>query len=178
MLHFLVAIISIEVSDKFVELDSTNLDIRCLVSDNSLIYLNVIQLTRAGTNIVSATMDGKVFWQDEMLKTRSCGFASLTNVLASFLNLTIPKSKVRKEDMGVYFCGLSATKRDSSLYFEESEETFINITGSFYFFKCFIWYTVMHNWKVILNFEVSLQKTIQRTRLVSWEKNVQFQKLK
>lgn len=137
MLHFLVAyaVISIEVSSKFVELDSTNLNISCLVSDNSLIHLDVLQLSRAGSNIVLATMDGKVFWQDKMLKTRSYGFASLTNVLASFLNLTIPKSKVRKEDMGVYFCGLSAKKRDSSLHFEESEETFINITGSFYYFN-------------------------------------------
>lgn len=137
MLHFLVAyaIISIEVSNKFVELDSTNLKISCVVSDNSLNYLDVIQLTRAGTNIVSATEDGKVFWQDKMLETRSDCNASLTNVLASCLNLTIPKSKVRKEDMGVYRCELSAAKRDSSLYFEESEETFINITGSFHYFN-------------------------------------------
>ena len=80
-------------------------------------------------------MDGKVLWQDKMLKTRSYCIASLTNVLASFLDLTIPQSKVRKEDMGVYRCELSAAKRDSSLYFEESGETFINITGSFYYFN-------------------------------------------
>ncbi|XP_078340886.1 uncharacterized protein LOC111105801 isoform X2 [Crassostrea virginica] len=122
------AIISIEVSSKFVELYSTNLHISCLVNDNSLNKIDVIQLTRAGKNIVSATIDGNVLWQDKMLKTRSDGFASLTNVLASYLNLTIPKSNVRIEDMGVYCCGLTAENRDSSLYLDDSEEIFINIT--------------------------------------------------
>nr|XP_022295897.1 uncharacterized protein LOC111105801 isoform X2 [Crassostrea virginica] len=125
------AIITIEVSSKFVELDRTNLKISCLVSDNSLNSLDVIQLTREGTNIVSATMDGKVFWQDKMLETRSDCNASLINVLASCLNLTIPKTNVIKGDMGVYRCELSAEKRDSSLYLDKSGEIFINITEKY-----------------------------------------------
>ena len=117
--------ISIQVPNEFIQLGKTDIDIRCLVNDSEIESIDLIQLIRTNTNIVSVTKKG-VFWQDTEVKERAFADGSVNNTASSYLHMAIDRQNVTKNDGGTYFCVLSA----QHMIPEETQKTFLNITGN------------------------------------------------
>ena len=122
------ALISIQVQNPFIQLGKTDVDIRCLVNDNENERIRAIQLIRSNANIVSVTENG-VFWQDQELQHRAVAKGSVMNATSSYLHMAIVRQNVTKNDSGTYFCKSSAKDRNP----QESQKTFLNITGNYIF---------------------------------------------
>lgn len=101
------------------------------MNGTSLKQIVSLQLKRSDQYVVSKRAGGSENWQDKELASRGEVNVSLTNVLSSYLILTIPKSKVAKKDMGTYKCELNADGRNGLFIHQESDQIFINITGKY-----------------------------------------------
>ena len=119
---------SIQVQNSSIQLGKTDVDIRCLVNDSENERIRAIQLIRSNTNIVFVTETG-VFWQDQELQQRAVADGSVINAMSSYLHMAIVRQNVTKNDSGTYFCKSFAEYRDP----EESQKTFLNITGNYIF---------------------------------------------
>lgn len=131
LFHFLVAYatISIEVPNTSIELKKTDVEVKCLVNGTSLKKIVSLHLKRSDQYVVSKRAGGSENWQDKELVKRGKVNVSLTNVLSSYLILTIPKSKVATKDMGTYGCELTADRRNGLFIHQKSDQIFIEITG-------------------------------------------------
>ena len=105
-----------------------DVDIRCLVNDSENERIRVIQLIRSNANIVSVTETG-VFFQDEELLQRAVAEGSVMNPTSSYLHMVIVRQNVTKNDGGIYFCTSFVAFRNP----QESQKTFLNITGNYTF---------------------------------------------
>ena len=119
---------SIQFQTSSIQLGKTDVDIRCIVNDSENVRLKGIQLIRSNTNIVSVTETG-VRFQDTELEQRAVAKGSVMNATSSYLHMAIVKQNVMKNDSGTYSCKSFATYRDP----EESQKTFLNITGNYIF---------------------------------------------
>ncbi|XP_052680026.1 uncharacterized protein LOC128160714 [Crassostrea angulata] len=78
--------ISIQVQNTLIDYGRTDIDISCRVDGTSIESIDIIQLKRSDTNIVSISDDG-ISWQDTELQTRSKIDASILNILSSHLDV-------------------------------------------------------------------------------------------
>lgn len=100
------------------------------MNETSLDRIDVIQLKRNDTNIVSITQDGSVSWQDKQLQNRSNVTASTENINQSHLHLKIKACDVNDTlDKGMYHCELVAYHR-KRLIENHSEKKNLTITGN------------------------------------------------
>ena len=117
--------ISIQVQYNLKQIGKKGIDIRCLVNDSENESIDLIQLIRTNTNIVSVSEEG-VFWQDTEVEKRAIADGSVNYSASSYLHMAIDKESVTKNDGGTYFCVLSAKYRIP----EKTQKTFLNITGN------------------------------------------------
>ena len=122
------ALTSIQVQNPFIQLGKADVDIRCLVNDSENESITGIQLIRSNTNIVSVKEAG-VLWQDHELQQRAVADGSVMNATSSYLQMTILRQNVTKNDSGIYSCTSFAVSRNH----QESKNTFLNITGNYIF---------------------------------------------
>lgn len=121
-----------------IDYGRTDIDISCKVNETSLESIQIIQLKRNNTNIVSIS-DGSVSWQDTQLKTRSKMIESIKNILSSYLQIKIMACDVNQTiDEGSYQCTLVATGNEIPLITRVSNIVNLNITGIDLIFNLFI----------------------------------------
>lgn len=100
------------------------------MNGTSLDSIDVIQLKRNGTNIISIISDGSVSWQDKQLQNRSNVTASTENINQWYLHLKIKACDVNDTvDKGMYHCELFAHYRKNPIE-NSSEKKNLTITGS------------------------------------------------
>lgn len=122
------AYISIHVQNTLIDYGRTDIDISCRVNGTSIESIDIIQLKRSDTNIVSISDDG-ISWQDTELQTRSKIDASILNILSSHLDVKVMACDVNQtKDEGSYQCVLLATGNENPL--TVSNIVNLNITGS------------------------------------------------
>lgn len=123
------AFISVQVQNTLIDYGRTDIDISCKVNGTFLESIQVIQLKRNNTNIVSIS-NGSVSWQDTELETRSKKNASIKNILSSYLQIKIMACDVNQTmDQGSYQCALVATGNEIPLIPKDSNIVNLNITG-------------------------------------------------
>lgn len=123
------AYISVQVQNTLIDYGRTDIDISCKVNGTSLESIQVIQLKRNNTNIVSIS-NGSVSWQDTELETRSKKNASIQNILSSYLQIKIMACDVdQPKDEGSYQCALGATGNDIPFISSDSNIVNLKITG-------------------------------------------------
>lgn len=110
-----------------IDYGRTDIDISCRVDGTSIESIDIIQLKRSDTNIVSISDDG-ISWQDTELQTRSKIDASILNILSSHLDVMVMACDVNQtKDEGSYQCVLLATGNENPL--KVSNIVNLNITG-------------------------------------------------
>lgn len=130
MASYAQAFISIHVQNTLIDYGRTDIDISCRVNGTSLNSIEMIQLRRSDTNIVSI-LDGSVSYQDKQLETRSKANGSIENVLMSCLHLKIMACDVNQTiDERTYQCTLIAIGNKTSSASKISDVVNLNITGS------------------------------------------------
>lgn len=113
-----------------IDYGRTDIDISCRVNGTSLNSIEIIQLKRSDTNIVSV-LDGGLSYQDKQLETRSKANGSIKNVLMSYLQLKIMACDVNQTiDERTYQCTLIAIGNKTSSAPKFSDEVNLNITGN------------------------------------------------
>lgn len=113
-----------------IDYGRTDIDISCRVNGTSLNSIEMIQLRRSDTNIVSI-LDGSVSYQDKQLETRSKANGSIENVLMSCLHLKIMACDVNQTiDERTYQCTLIAIGNKTSSASKISDVVNLNITGN------------------------------------------------
>lgn len=122
--------ISIQVPNTFIELGTTDINIKCLINDRKFASILAIQLLRSDANIVSIREKLGVRWQDGMLQRRAVATGSVIDVTSSYLNMKIDRQNVTQNDGGEYFCSSLVQYRDNSTDSEDTERIFLNITGN------------------------------------------------
>lgn len=127
------AAISIQATDNVIKYGKTDIDILWFLNGTSLKSTDGIQLKKFNTNIVSVSQHG-IYWQDKNLQTRSKINATIEIVNPSYLHLKIFACIVERTDEATYFCDISATTADFSVYKQSSDEIFMNITGKTFIF--------------------------------------------
>lgn len=111
-----------------IDYGRTDIDISCRVNDTSIESINIIQLKRSDSNIVSIS-DVGVSWQDAKLKTRSKGRGDIKDVISSYLNLKIMACDVNQTiDERSYRCALIANGNEDTVV-QDSIKVNLNITG-------------------------------------------------
>lgn len=112
-----------------IDYGRTDIDISCRVNGTSIESIDIIQLKRSDTNIVSISDDG-ISWQDTELQTRSKIDASILNILSSHLDVKVIACDVNQTiDEGYYQCALLATGNENPLIQRVSNIVNLNITG-------------------------------------------------
>lgn len=120
-----------------IDYGRTDIDIICRVNRTSIESINIIQLKRSDTNIVSISGDN-VSWQDANLETRSKANGSITDVISSFLHLKIMACDVNQTiDGRSYHCALNANRNRES-FDQDSNEVNLNITGIYLIAHLFV----------------------------------------
>lgn len=120
-----------------IDYGRTDIDIICRVNGTSIESIDIIQLKRSDTNIVSIS-GADVSWQDAKLETRSTADGSIRDVISSFLNLKIMACDVNQTiDERSYHCTLIA-KRNGDLLDEDSNKVNLNITGIYLIAHLFV----------------------------------------
>lgn len=133
MASYAQAFISIQVQNTLIDYGGTDIDISCRVNGTSIKNIEVIQLKRSNTNIVSISNDS-ISWQDENLETRSKADGSTKDVLSSNLTFKIMACDVNQTvDERSYHCALIANGNENPLQLiqDDSNKVNLNITGSF-----------------------------------------------
>lgn len=132
------AYISVQVQNTLIDYGRTDIYISCKVNGTSFESIQVIQLKRNNTNIVSIS-NGRISWQDTELKTRSKINASIKNILPSYLQIKIMACDVNQTiDEGSYQCALVATGNEIPLITRVSNIVNLNITGIDRIFNLFV----------------------------------------
>ena len=125
-------VVSLEVSNMFIQRGKTDIEIRCVVNCSNL-DINGIQLMRSNEPIVSLSPRKEIGWQDLELKIRSEANSNGTCSDNDFTDLymKIPSSMVNPlKDIGPYLCQVSAWTPDVGLIKKVSQIVKLNITGN------------------------------------------------
>lgn len=137
-----------------IDYGGTDIDISCRVNGTSSIKnIEVIQLKRSNTNIVSISNDS-VSWQDEKLKTRSKADGSTKDVLSSNLRFKIMACDVNQTvDERSYYCTLIASGNENPLQLiqKDSDKVNLNITGIYHIAHLFVFDLPIHVYHVWYN---------------------------
>lgn len=125
-------VVSLEVSNMFIQRGKTDIEIRCVVNCRNL-NIKGIQLMRSNEPIVSLYPRKEIGWQDLELKNRSEANSNGTCSDNDFTDLymKIPSSMVNPlKDIGPYLCKVSAWTPDGGLIKKDSQIVMLNITGN------------------------------------------------
>lgn len=129
-------LVSLEVSDMFIQSGKTDIEISCMVNCTNLRVTTIrIQLMRSNDSIVSLSTGNKtkIVWQDLELEKRSEAKSNATcsdNDITD-LNIKIPSSRVNPmKDTGPYMCKLSALVSDGGRLTNDSKIVMLNVTGN------------------------------------------------
>lgn len=124
--------VSLEVSNMFIQRGKTDIEIRCVVNCSNLTTKG-IQLMRSNESIVSLSSRREIGWQDLELKKRSEANynATCSDNYFTDLYMKIPSSMVNPlKDIGPYLCKVSALTPDGGLMKKVSQVVMLNITGN------------------------------------------------
>ena len=125
--------ISLKISDVFIQYGQSDIDINCVVNCSNEINVDGIQLIRSNLPILSIASNNEIKWHDLELGNRSeaTGKTSCSDGDLSYLRVEIPSSRIKPvKDSGPYMCRLRGFRRDETVFLEDSERIMLNITGN------------------------------------------------
>ena len=124
--------ISLEISDVFVQNGETDIEISCLVKCSSPTIIIGIQLMRSNKSILYLWYN-ELHWQDLDLRNRSEATANATCIDGdlSYLRVEIPSSMIKpSNDTGSYMCRLRGLTSYGGLFQEDSEKVMLKVIGN------------------------------------------------
>ena len=125
--------ISLKISDVFIQYGQSDIDINCVVNCSNEINVDGIQLIRSNLPILSIVSNNEIKWHDLELGNRSeaTAKASCRDGDVPYLRVEIPSSRIKpSKDTGSYMCRLRGFRRDDIVFLEDSEIIMLNITGN------------------------------------------------
>ena len=124
--------ISLEISDVFIQNGETDIEISCLVKCSDQTIIRGIQLMRSNKSILYL-WNNKIHWHDLDLRNRSEATAktSCSDGDVLFLRVEIPSSMIKpSKDIGSYMCRLRGLTSYGGLLQEDSEKVMLKVIGN------------------------------------------------
>ena len=125
--------ISLKISDVFLQYGQYDIKICCVVNCSNQINVDGIQLVRSNEPILSLESNNDIEWHDLEFGNRSKATAkvSCSDGDLSYLHMEIPSSRIKPvKDTGSYMCSLLGFRRDGTVFLENSELVMLNVTGN------------------------------------------------
>ena len=149
--------ISLKISDVFIQYGQSNIEISCVVNCSNQINVIGIQLIRSNEPILSLRSKNEIRWHDLELENRSeaTGKGSCSDGDLSYLRVEIPSFRIKPlKDAGLYVCRLRGYRRDDTVFVENSEIIMLNITGNLIHIL-FTW-TMFVYWSMHSKYRISI----------------------
>ena len=125
--------ISLEISDVFIQNGETDIKISCFVKCSDLAIILGIQLMRSNKSILYLASNNEIYWHDLDLRHRSeaTANASCSDGDLSYLRMEIPSSRIKpSNDTGSYMCRLRGFTPNGGILRADSEKVMLKVIGN------------------------------------------------